>query len=134
MRALGRESCGRGLRLRSRTPSPGHPGAEPASSSSRAGGAKAEGGETRGQCEEEDDVDADQEGQAEAADHGGWGELEGEEAGGGCEAGGGDRGAAFGCSCAGRVGTGESVCRRFVEAGLELDRVVDGEADQDRED
>ena len=40
--------------------------------------------------------DADDEEQAEAADHRGRGEQEGEEAGGGREAGGGDRGAAGG--------------------------------------
>ena len=57
---------------------------------------QAQGGEAGGEGKQEGDRDADDEQQAEAADHRGRGELEGEEAGGGGEAGGGDRGAAGG--------------------------------------
>ena len=55
---------------------------------------QAQGGEAGGQGEEEGDHDADDQQQAEAADHRGRGEQQGEEAGGGGQAGGGDRRAA----------------------------------------
>ncbi len=111
--------------------------------------AEAEGGETGGEGEQEGDRDAGQEQQAEAPDHRGRGELQSKEAGGGRDAGGGDRRAAFGRSRAGRLvdprlrrqGAALGVRPRglnrrdlLVEACLELDRVVDGEADRDRQD
>ncbi len=71
--------------------------------------------------------------EAEAADHRNRRELKGEEARGGREAGDGDRRAGAACSRASCIERAGTVGRRLVEAGLQLDRVVDDKTDQDRQ-
>ena len=97
-------------------------------------GTEAEGGEAQRKSEEKGNRNATHQEKAEVADHRGRREVEGQEAGGGGEACGGDRGAAGGGGATRRIGAGETRGDGLVEAGLELDRVVDGEADQDRQD
>jgi hypothetical protein len=60
--------------------------------------------------------------------------LEGKEAGGSGEACGADGRAAGGSCGSGCLGAGGAVFDLLVEAGLELNCVVDGEADQDWQD
>ena len=83
-------------------------------------------------CECEGDADDEQ--NAEAADHRDRGQQQDEEAGGGCERGGCDGGRA-GAGCSRDRVDALCACRLLLlDAALELDRVVDGEADQHRQD
>ena len=130
-----RSPGGRGLDSRRvRAPEPlAEPPEQTTPETARARRSEAERREARGQGKPEGDRNPDEQEQPEVANHRGRGELQGEEARRRGQAGGGDRRGAAGGGTPRRLAPLAPALHSLVIAGLELDRVVDGKPDQDRQ-